>query len=206
MSRPTLVTLLRHGEVEGRAHVFRGSSDEPLSAEGEAQMRAALARLPGPPITCIASSPLQRCRKFAEAYAAECDVPLDIVAELREKHFGRWEGLSCDEAAADDPAAFARFSLRDDAAAAPEGETLGAFRQRVLAAWQDWLGDADGGHRLLISHAGVMRVLLQDALGLPSTHIYRIALPVAAHCQLSWLAGEPPVLLNLNGHGDFEWL
>lgn len=205
MSQPTLVTLLRHGEVQGRAHVFRGSSDEPLSMEGEAQMRAVLTRLPGPPITRIASSPLQRCRKFAEAYAAECDVPLDVVHDLREKHFGRWEGLSRDEAAADDPLIYARFQLRDDTAAAPEGEALGTFRQRVLHAWQDWLADADGGHRLLIGHAGVIRVLLQDVLGLPSTHIYRLALPTAAHCQISWLAGEPPVLLSLNGQGNLEW-
>lgn len=202
MSRPTLITLLRHGEVQGRAHVFRGSSDEPLSAEGEAQMRAVLARLPGPPITRIASSPLQRCRSFAEGLASERGLPLDIVPDLREMHFGRWEGMSRDEAAADDPAVFARFQLRDDDSAPPEGETLGAFRQRVLHAWQAWLADADGGHRLLISHAGVIRVLLQEALGLPSTHLYRIALPTAAHCQLSWLAGEPPILMKLNPCAD----
>ena len=32
---PILVTVLRHGAVAGRAHVFRGTLDEPLSAVDE---------------------------------------------------------------------------------------------------------------------------------------------------------------------------
>ena len=64
------------------------------------------------------------------------------------------------------------------------------------------LADARGGHRLLVTHAGVMRALLMDLVGLDPAHAYRIALPETAHFQVSILAGEAPVLLNLNSCAD----
>jgi alpha-ribazole phosphatase len=81
---------------------------------------------------------------------------------------------------------------------APEGESVTDLRKRVRQGWQDWLADAKGGHRLLVTHAGVMRALLMELIGLDPAHAYRIALPEAAHFQVSVLPGEAPVLLNLN--------
>jgi hypothetical protein len=43
-----------------------------------------------------------------------------------------------------------------------------------------------------------MRALLMELVGLEPAHVYRIALPEAAHFQVSVLPGEAPVLLNLN--------
>lgn len=192
----TVVTLLRHGAVAGRAHVFRGASDEPVSAEGRTQMLAVAAALG--PLDRIATSPLRRCRAVAEEVAAARGVPLDVLDGCAEMRFGAWEGRTGAEAAAAHPNAYAAWCRFADTASAPGGETLSGFRRRVLAAWDDWLADAEGGHRLLISHAGVMRVLLQQLLGLPADALYRVALPEAAHFQVSLLRGHAAVLLNLN--------
>jgi broad specificity phosphatase PhoE len=73
------------------------------------------------------------------------------------------------------------------------------LRQRVGAAWDRWLADACGGHRLLLTHAGVMHALLLDLLGLPESHLWRIALAESGYFRVSWLAGHDPVLLELNG-------
>lgn len=196
----TLVTVLRHGEVVGRAHVLRGASDAPLSDRGRAQMQARLAGLPA--FDRVAASPLCRCRAFAETVAAGRGLPLEIVPDFEEMHFGDWEGLTGAEAAASHPEAYAAWCRFDATAAAPGGETLGAFRRRVLAGWMKWLADGEGGHRLLISHAGVMRVLLQVMLDLPPSSLYRIALPEAAAFQVSLLSGHAPVLLSLNACAD----
>jgi hypothetical protein len=60
----TYIDLLRHGEVEGGVR-FRGSTDHPLTAEGWAQMWAAV----GTDIHWdrIVTSPLTRCADFARA-------------------------------------------------------------------------------------------------------------------------------------------
>lgn len=191
----TLVTVLRHGEVAGRPHVMRGALDEPLSPGGHARVLAAAAGLAA--FDRIATSPLRRCREPAAEIAGARGLALEVLPDLAEMRFGAWEGLTGDQAAARDPLAYAAFQALAEHAPAPGGETLAGFRRRVLAAWQAWLADAAGGHRLLLSHAGVMRVLLQSMLELPNDTLFRIALPEAASFQVSLLPGHPAILMRL---------
>lgn len=202
MAEATLVTVLRHGEVAGRSHVFRGASDEPLSDRGFRQMRAVLASVARP--DRVACSPMRRCQAFAAAVADELDIPLAGLPGFAEMRFGAWEGLTREEAAAAHPGAYSAFLARADTASAPGGESLADFRRRVLAAWQDWATTLDG-HGLLVTHAGVMRVLLGHLLDLPGDVGYRVALPEAGYFQVSLLSGHPPVLLRLNACADSGW-
>jgi broad specificity phosphatase PhoE len=194
----TLITVLRHGEVRGRAHVYRGALDEPMTARGASQVHAVAERLAAPPFDRVASSPLGRCLAFARAYAGERQLPLDVLASMREMYFGAWEGLTPGEAALRDPETHRLFRGTAGRVAPPDGESVPALRRRVGDGWSEWLADARGGHRLLVTHAGVMRALLMELAGLDPAHAYRIALPEAAHFQVSHLPGEAPVLLNLN--------
>jgi broad specificity phosphatase PhoE len=197
----TVVTVLRHGAVEGRPFVYRGRQDDPLSERGWRQMKAATqAAFRGRgPLLRVATSPLQRCRVFAQQFAERHGVPLHVSPAFQEIAFGDWEGLTPEEAARHDPEAHARFRAGD---AAPGGESLTELRERVRAGWEAWLArcptEARGGQHLLVTHAGVMRALLIELLGLPATHVYRIALPEAAQFQVSLMAGEAPILLSLN--------
>ncbi len=194
----TRVTVLRHGEVQGRAHVMRGDLDDPLSPRGWARMHGVLACPGMPPVDAVASSPRRRCLEFARAWAAERGLPLAVLEGFRERSFGAWEGLSGEEAVRRDPERYRAFQASSGVMAPPGGEAVPELRSRVRVAWDAWLAGAVGGHRLLITHAGVMRALLMELVGLPAGHAWRIALPEAAHFQVSLLAGEPPVLLNLN--------
>ena len=125
-------------------------------------------------------------------------VPLTVLEGFRERSFGAWEGLTSEEAGLSTPQAFRHFQESDGQTAPPGGESVDEVRGRVQAAWAGWVRGAVGGQRLLVTHAGVMRVLLMDLIGLPAHHAWRIALPEAAHFQVSLLEGHPPVLLNLN--------
>jgi broad specificity phosphatase PhoE len=200
VAEPTLITVLRHGEVAGRAHVFRGRSDEPLTDKGRGQVLAVAARLG--PLTRIASSPLHRCRVVAATLADARGLALTVLPGMAEMAFGEWEGAAVAEVAARHPETYALFRTYADTAAAPGGENLVAFRRRVLAAWAAWSTAEAGGHGLLICHAGVMRILLQHLLAIPSDGLYRFALPEAAHFQVSLLAGHAPILLSLNTCAD----
>lgn len=196
--QPTLVTVLRHGQVRGRAHVYRGALDDPMTEEGAAMLWRTAEHLALPAFDLIASSPLVRCLDFAESYAMERKLPLDVLDSMREMHFGAWEGLTPQEAARLDPTHHELFRGTAGKVGAPEGESITDLVRRVGRGWEDWLADARGGHRLLVTHAGVMRALLIDLIGLDPAHVYRVALPEAAHFQVSVLAGAAPVLLNLN--------
>jgi broad specificity phosphatase PhoE len=161
-------------------------------------MEAVLGMLEQTPVDAVATSPLRRCAAFARAWAQARGLSPALLDGFRERAFGAWEGLSGEEAAARDTEAYRRYQASAGVAAPPGGEDVEALRLRVRSAWEDWLANAAGGHRLLVTHAGVMRALLMDLLGLPAAHAWRVALPEAAHFQVSVLAGHPPVLLNLN--------
>lgn len=194
----TLVTVLRHGAVAGRQHIYRGALDDGMTQLGVQQLHAATARLATPPFDAIACSPYRRCLEFARAYAEETGAPLAVVEAFREMAFGAWEGRTPDEAAEMDPEMHTLFRASAGSVAPPGGETVMRFQARVAAGWDAWLTNATGGHRLLVTHAGVMRVLLMSLLGMPHSHAYRVALPEAASFRVSILAGEAPVLLSLN--------
>ncbi len=193
----TLVTVMRHGAVEGPSHVLRGSSDAPLSDTGWIQMRAACAALDAP-VTAIATSPLLRCSAFAQEYATQRTLPLNLCDGLREIHFGDWENLTPEAARSANPILFDQFLSAQEGVSAPNGEPFGAFKQRVLAAFDSCLAPVGGGHLLLVTHAGVMRVLLSSLMHLSWADTSRIALPPAGNFRLSCLAGHAPYLLNLN--------
>jgi len=195
-AQPILITLLRHGEVDGPAHVLRGVSDEPLSAHGHAQMQQALLR--AAPFDAIASSPLKRCQAFARDYANQHGVPVQVLAEFRELDFGTWEGLTPAEAAVRDPLAYPAFCAAHGMQAAPAGESLSALRTRVRHGWQTWMQQDCGYNRLLITHAGVLRALLMELFGFTPAQAFQIALPPAACVRISHLHGHMPFLLSLN--------
>jgi len=200
---PIVITILRHGEVDGRAQVFRGASDEGLTKKGSAQMQAALTHaLTLAPraraFDTVASSPLRRCHEFAAHYAQQHALPLQVLPCFSELNFGDWEGLTPAEAAVQNPHEYEQFSSSYGITPPPNGETLTEFRARIAHGWHDWLHQDLGGQRLLITHAGVMRGLLMELFGFTPAQAFQIALPEAACLRISHLHGHAPFLLSLN--------
>lgn len=193
-----VVTVLRHGAVAGRAHVFRGMLDETLTEQGIEQMQQAIARCPSAGFDALATSPLKRCHAFAATYAARHRLPLRVLPQFSELSFGDWEGLTPGEAALRDPAIFRAFSANHGEHAPPNGESLAQFRARINHGWHEWLANDEGAHRLLITHAGVMRALLMELFGFTPAQAFRVALPEAASLRISWLHGQLPFLLSIN--------
>jgi alpha-ribazole phosphatase/probable phosphoglycerate mutase len=180
MSR-TLIDFLRHGEPVGGRR-YRGQIDDPLSEKGWRQMRAATAGTA--PWSAIVSSPLVRCRAFAEELAAVSGLPLTFDERLKEVGFGAWEGKTADELRAVDPDCVLRFKL-DPVANRPEGaEALDAFHARVVAAFEDMLARHDGAHVLVVAHAGVMRMAIAHVLGLEPARAYHLQIGSAAMARL----------------------
>jgi alpha-ribazole phosphatase len=185
--------LLRHGETE-LGGGLRGSLDDALTEQGWAQLRGSVVE--AGPWDRVISSPLQRCARFAEELAAQHGVPLTLEPDLQELHFGVWEGRSAAELMQTDAEALGRFWADPYAFTPPEGEPLLTFETRVLAAVQRLHGRHAGERLLLITHGGVMRLLLARARGLPRSellqvqvaHAERFRLRVEADGQLQELA------------------
>jgi alpha-ribazole phosphatase len=193
-AEPVLLGFLRHGEVAGPAHAYRGRSDAPLTPRGREQMHAALAGMPrwGE----VVSSPARRCLDFAREVAAEREIDCTIDPDWRELDFGAWEDLRPDQAAARDAAAHAAFVRDPRRCPPPGGEMLEARDARVAAALAR-LGETARAPTLVVTHAGAMRAVLAQVLGLTDAHRARVALTPGSSFVVSWLAGAPPLLTAL---------
>lgn len=160
----TTVDLLRHGACEG-GNIFRGVTDSAITGEGWRQMASALTGRDG--WQRVISSPLQRCRRFAERFAVTHDLPFTVTPKLRELHFGDWEGREIAAVWAEQSAFLERYYREPGELAAPGGESARAATERLVDVWQEILTRYRGEHLLVVCHGGVIRLLLCQLLAAP---------------------------------------
>lgn len=163
--------LLRHGEtVSGGG--FRGRLDDELTEAGWQQMRQAVGDEGR--WQRIISSPLKRCARFATELAERQGLQLEFEPAFSELDFGDWEGRTAAELMVEHGDDLGQFWDDPYGFTPPGGEPLTAFEARVLAALER-LADRCAGERvLLVTHGGVMRLLLAEARGLPRRQLLRV--------------------------------
>ena len=172
---PTRVYLVRHGQVaDGHTDRYHGNNDIGLSPNGVRQFEDLAAQLTAVPLAGIYASDLTRALTGAEIIRRGREAPLQIIPEFREIHFGAWEGLSFTEIAERYPAELeARF--RDlTSFRIPGGESLLDVSSRVLPRLGEIIADHLEQALIIVAHAGVNRVILSEALGLPLDHLFRL--------------------------------
>lgn len=197
----TTIDLLRHGDVEG-GRKYRGQLDDPLSELGWQQLRTVTQNKQD--WQQIITSPLKRCAEFSEELAQSLNLPLNNESEYREISFGLWEGKTADELLKVDSEKIKRYWDDPEQETPPQGENLLSFEKRILSAWKKTLNDHKGRHVLLISHAGVMRIILCHILGMPLTELFKldVGLAKASRIQIEYAEGEAWPRLIFHG-SDF---
>lgn len=181
----TTLDLLRHGKPEG-GEIFRGSIDVELSAQGFEQMEKSVKKLEqaAPEWDYIISSPLSRCRIFAEQLATRQRQTVEIEEAFKEINFGLWEGKTFSEVKAMDEMHFQRFWEDPIKHTPPKGEPFSLFAQRVNAGLNNLLTTHAGSRLLLVTHGGVIRVIVDYCLGGNGHSLMRYEVPYACLSQI----------------------
>ncbi len=163
--------FVRHGETPWNAERrLQGHQDIPLNALGLAQAEATarylVARHAESPFAAIVSSDLQRARQTADAIARALDLTVQHAPELRERHYGDFEGKTPAEAALLEPSAYAALVARANLTASPgNAEPLGAMARRIEAFLTRLAQDYGDQSVVLVTHGGVLDVLYRRAMG-----------------------------------------
>ncbi len=179
MSKLRRLVLIRHGETDGQSSVrFHGSTDVSLSDVGRAQLRAASLQLSREVFDLVVASPMQRAWEGARLLTGGASVRID--ADLREIHFGRWEGLTQEEIQAVDPVLYEDWQSRVAGFEYPGGEPRADFQKRVLAALER-LEQTGATSALVVAHKGPIRTIAEKLLGAP----LEIDIPLAGIVGLS---------------------
>ena len=173
--QPTRLYLVRHGQVaDGHTNRYHGNNDIGLSDQGVRQLEALAAQLKELPLAAVFASDLARSQQGAELLCQGRPLEPLTVPEFREIHFGIWEGLTFAEIAERHPEELeSRFQ---DLAnyRIPGGESLIDLRDRVMPKLIEIMASHEGQALALVAHAGVNRVILSEALGLPLSHLFRL--------------------------------
>lgn len=160
--------LVRHGPVaEGHARQYVGSMEPPISADWASQSLASWVQSLKP-AKCYCS-PQLRARQTFDLIARPQGLAGQLEEDLREIDFGRWEGKTFEQIQAEDPTAAAAWADFREDFTFPDGEAVSAFIARTARAARR-LAEGPAEVVLVVTHGGVVRMLICHLLGLPTRH------------------------------------
>lgn len=164
------ILLARHGRTDwtgtGR---YQGRTDTPLNAEGLADAEALAADLAGAGVSLVLTSKLRRAVATAELVALSLGLAAPIRDErLAEIAFGAWEGRTQAEIRAEAPEVLRCWKRSPGTMRFPGGETLDEAASRLCAVIAGIDALPERGPILLVTHAGMIRLAILKAYGLPA--------------------------------------
>lgn len=194
----TRIILIRHAEtsdaVAGRCY---GSLDVGLSEHGCATARHVADVIASTDADFVCSSPQRRALETAAPIAAALGVGVSRHASLRELDFGDFEGRSYAEIAATSPELYRQWMETPAAVRFPHGEGFTDLSARVLPELAALREQRVGRTSIIVSHSGVCRAVVADALALAADDVFRLDFGYGRVSVLDWFS-DGPLLRALN--------
>lgn len=200
MAESTVIDLLRHGHCEG-GDIYRGSSDVLLSEEGWRQMQHSSDKYSADWQRLICS-PMQRCALFANDLAGKLNLECVSYEDLRETHFGEWEGQLVKDVWQHDRVRVEQWFNDPLRYSPPQGEKTADFIERVEKSFDAIYKNYRGKHCALVTHGGVIRVVLSHVTDGSVKSLNRFEVPYANVSRIRvWHTenGDFPQLVFHNG-------
>ncbi len=189
-----MIYLLRHGEIEmGPVWRFVGQIDLPLTETGVKQARWWRDNLAQTPFDRIHASDLERSRQTAGIVAEAQSPPVQTMTELREIDLGQWDGLTREEIGERFPDQWEKRGGILLNNRLHGGESFADLQARVVTIYEHIIKQPDA-NVLIVSHAGVNRVILCHILGMPLEHLFRLDQGYGALNIIEYMEGNPRMI------------
>lgn len=156
--------IVRHGETEWNTKkLLQGASDSPLTSTGLAQAVIAAEDFRDHQFAAVFSSDLLRAQRTAEIIAAEHQLLVQTTELIRERNFGHYEGqhVKVYRAELQEMVKNLTAEQRQTFKLAPEVESNEEVISRLLTFLRQTALAFPGKNVLVVTHSGVMRLLLQ---------------------------------------------
>ncbi|HEX6967508.1 MAG TPA: histidine phosphatase family protein [Micromonosporaceae bacterium] len=161
----TRLIIWRHGNTDWNAgDRVQGQTDVPLNDLGREQAAAAAQLIADLQPDAIVASDLRRATETAATLAALTGLPVRTDARLRERYYGKWQGLTIAEVAERYPVEYARWREGDPAPGC-EIESLEDVGKRVAEAVQVMIDSIPGATIVVATHGGAARQCCGRLLG-----------------------------------------
>ncbi len=165
--KETEIILIRHGETEWNSQKrMQGHSNSDLSEVGRGQIQALGELMKNVSFDHIYSSDSLRARQTAEAITQYSGHTLQFDQRIREKNLGVFEGLTSTEAKERHPEIYRLFKTAGANYVIDEGESTQQLLERALEFIEEIRLRHPQERVVMVTHGGVVRVLMKHALGL----------------------------------------
>jgi probable phosphoglycerate mutase len=184
----TVLYLLRHGAIDWpESDAFIGQTDPPLSEEGRRQALDWRNPLRQAGFSAVWSSDLKRCAETAALVFGGGQAQIRFLPGLREIRLGAWDGIPRRRIREGHPDLWEARGRDLGGFRPPGGESFRDLQQRVVSQVGSLVAE-DPGPVCIVTHAGVIRVLICHCLGISLANLFRIRLDLA---RLSVVAMAP---------------
>ena len=181
--------VIRHTEVQNPNNLCYGNYDISLKPNYEHKSKIFFENLPND-LDQIYSSPSKRCTDLLDLH----NLNFNIHNDLRELDFGDWEGKKWDDIDQTD----LNYWMEDYVNRSPKNgeKMIDLYKRSIEFTYK--LVELDLQKILLVTHAGVIRSLISEALSINLNQIFNIAVQYDEIYRFQINSSDKPSLLFLN--------
>lgn len=183
----TTVYLVRHGHTEEteKGRLYNDPAVE-ITDRGREQARAVGIWLKKQAPDVLTCSTAQRVRSTAEIIETEIGLKALPLEGFNEWSVGAWEGRTYVDLKENEPDAYKHWSSNPIEHAPPGGESITDLYNRIAGRLKDVIRDHEGKKIALVTHAGVIRSILVEALGMPLINFWRLSIPTGCVSKIDF--------------------
>ncbi len=160
----TRLLLIRHAQTEWNIQRrFQGHGDSPITEKGQEQLQRLKSRLAGLEFDVVYFSDLRRTMETSKMLSGKQRVE---EPRLRERGVGILEGLNLEQIMAEHAEAFRAFRSGDKDHQIEGGESLQIALNRAWTFLEEMPEKHPGAELAAVSHAGLIRLICKQILGL----------------------------------------
>jgi len=164
----TSLLFVRHGDPDyPETRIYARADDPGLTPDGHRQAARLGEWAKGEKVEAIYLSPTRRTRETAAPMVQALGVEPRLDGRLEERHFGIWEGMDFDAIEAEYPEEFKAWKADPIGYAPKGGENIRDLGRRVGEVLAEVRARHAGRAALVVTHVGVIRAALCEALGTP---------------------------------------
>ncbi len=188
----TRLYLIRHGETAwNKERRYQGTTNIELSPEGHAQAEQLGKRFQNLPLDHIYCSPLDRAVDTAKKIQDAKGVPLTPEEAFTEINFGKWEGHTVTELVELYGESYVAFEKNPFAHEVPGEGSFHNAKDRSVAGIKEVVKKHKNQSVAIVSHGGLLRVLLVGLLDLDETMYHR-----------TWLTNTSITIVDIYEDGE----
>lgn len=172
----TKIILVRHGlTLWNGERKIQGHSNIELAPEGIAQAELLAKNFPLENISAIYSSDLSRAKVTAEILAKKFNLPVQLEKNLREAHWGDWEGKKLSEIEKSDPVNYERFFHNPEELQIKNAETFAQLQERAFSTFKKIIAAHPDENIIIVAHGAINRTILCSILEIPLKKMWAVS-------------------------------